>query len=516
VDLGAVTITEDTEYGVFRVAATPDQIAKLAAFTATTVFTVTLRNYIEFQTPARFSGVAATAESPYGITRLSLIEPVTQAELYRFYFNPQVSYSNEVVRLCYVGGEDSGYGVGGTKYSNLLQLASDKELAVREYAGQLAFTEQLAQAGLWLATLTYETTRNEATQPNFLGEQLPHAVIVRLPATIPAGITGFRLNGLLVENITENLAAYAGKVLTLLVDPQTESAKLCIPAEASVTAAPTALVVDSDFLIGAGTTAEPLSINYQGLESARGYLQMPDPTVPAGHVLTAQGGANASYLPLPASTASSTILSGAGVPNASLGANGDFYLDTASATRELYGPKTAGAWGTGVSLVGASSGGAVAAAEALVNQPVTVPTTGMTDTEQAYTLNVDGGYKDPAKHYPSQSGGAMVLTASTEGMYSITLSGNLSASLNPGAQLRVRLDTADHTPQIITVRNNTAAYAAISVPVSYSATAYLKVNTNLVPSFYRLAGGAAAGLTFVGTYAVTKLPQVVRPAALSA
>lgn len=43
-----------------------------------------------------------------------------------------------------------------------------------------------------------------------------------------------------------------------------------------------------------------------------------------------------------------TILSGSGAPSGALGVNGDIYLDTA-ATR-LYGPKTAGAWGSGVEI----------------------------------------------------------------------------------------------------------------------------------------------------------------------
>ena len=47
-----------------------------------------------------------------------------------------------------------------------------------------------------------------------------------------------------------------------------------------------------------------------------------------------------------------TILSGSGAPGAGTGVNGDIYLDSA-ATR-LYGPKTAGAWGSGVSLIGAA------------------------------------------------------------------------------------------------------------------------------------------------------------------
>jgi len=45
-----------------------------------------------------------------------------------------------------------------------------------------------------------------------------------------------------------------------------------------------------------------------------------------------------------------TILNGSGAPAPSLGTDGDFYLDTD--TQELYGPRTAGAWGAGVPLNG--------------------------------------------------------------------------------------------------------------------------------------------------------------------
>jgi hypothetical protein len=47
----------------------------------------------------------------------------------------------------------------------------------------------------------------------------------------------------------------------------------------------------------------------------------------------------------------STVLNGTVVPAASLGKNGDFYINTA--TSILYGPKTAAGWGTGKSIVGA-------------------------------------------------------------------------------------------------------------------------------------------------------------------
>jgi len=58
-----------------------------------------------------------------------------------------------------------------------------------------------------------------------------------------------------------------------------------------------------------------------------------------------------SYFSTGSGGGGNTILSGSGAPSSALGVNGDIYLDTA-ATR-LYGPKTAGAWGSGVALIGA-------------------------------------------------------------------------------------------------------------------------------------------------------------------
>ncbi|MEA2351825.1 MAG: hypothetical protein QOJ14_239 [Thermoleophilaceae bacterium] len=45
-----------------------------------------------------------------------------------------------------------------------------------------------------------------------------------------------------------------------------------------------------------------------------------------------------------------TILSGSGAPAGTLGADGDFYIDTS--VHAIYGPKTGGAWGSGTTLVG--------------------------------------------------------------------------------------------------------------------------------------------------------------------
>jgi len=51
-----------------------------------------------------------------------------------------------------------------------------------------------------------------------------------------------------------------------------------------------------------------------------------------------------------AGTDGKTVLNGSGAPSSGTGTNGDFYLDTTAS--QLYGPKTAGAWGSGVSLIG--------------------------------------------------------------------------------------------------------------------------------------------------------------------
>lgn len=45
-----------------------------------------------------------------------------------------------------------------------------------------------------------------------------------------------------------------------------------------------------------------------------------------------------------------TVLNGTGVPSAGLGVDGDFFIDTAA--DDIYGPKTAGVWGSATSLIG--------------------------------------------------------------------------------------------------------------------------------------------------------------------
>ena len=44
------------------------------------------------------------------------------------------------------------------------------------------------------------------------------------------------------------------------------------------------------------------------------------------------------------------VRNGSGVPSSETGSNGDFYINTVN--YDIYGPKTAGAWGSATSLIG--------------------------------------------------------------------------------------------------------------------------------------------------------------------
>lgn len=80
----------------------------------------------------------------------------------------------------------------------------------------------------------------------------------------------------------------------------------------------------------------------------------------------------------PAGADGKTVRSGSGTPSAGLGVDGDFYINTAAWT--IYGPKTAGAWGSPTSIVGpqgpAGNGGRVGSSVS------TTAVNGITGTEQ--------------------------------------------------------------------------------------------------------------------------------------
>lgn len=92
------------------------------------------------------------------------------------------------------------------------------------------------------------------------------------------------------------------------------------------------------------------------------YLSQIDPTGASDtYVITMDTALGRPKWAAPSGGGGSTVLNGSGVPSGGTGANGDFYIDTTA--HAVYGPKSGGVWGSGVSLVGpAGATGATGAA----------------------------------------------------------------------------------------------------------------------------------------------------------
>ncbi len=110
--------------------------------------------------------------------------------------------------------------------------------------------------------------------------------------------------------------------------------------------------VDGDFYLNTNTNtifgpkaggAWPSGVSLVGPTGAAGATGATGPTGPAG--ATGATGATGA-----AGTNGLTLLNGTTNPTAGVGANGDFYINTSANT--IFGPKAAGAWPAGVSLVG--------------------------------------------------------------------------------------------------------------------------------------------------------------------
>jgi len=69
-----------------------------------------------------------------------------------------------------------------------------------------------------------------------------------------------------------------------------------------------------------------------------------------GPMIGIQGPPGAAGPPGPAGVDGQTVLNGSGAPGGGTGQDGDFYIDTD--VYDIYGPKAAGVWGGGTSLVG--------------------------------------------------------------------------------------------------------------------------------------------------------------------
>lgn len=94
------------------------------------------------------------------------------------------------------------------------------------------------------------------------------------------------------------------------------------------------------------TTSWALLTNIKGATGATGSQGPQGAQGPAG----AKGDTGATGAQGPAGAAGKSVLYGAGVPAAGTGNDGDFYINTSN--NYLYGPKAAGTWPSGISIVG--------------------------------------------------------------------------------------------------------------------------------------------------------------------
>lgn len=126
-----------------------------------------------------------------------------------------------------------------------------------------------------------------------------------------------------------------------------------------------------------------------------------------------------------------TVLNGSTNPTTQ-GNNGDFYINTA--TNTLFGPKTAGAWGTGVSLVGPTGAtgatGSTGATGATGNGIASIVLTSGTHapgTTDTYTINYTSGGTSTFTVYNGANGSGAV--ASVTATAPITSSGGANPNL---------------------------------------------------------------------------------------
>ncbi len=155
-----------------------------------------------------------------------------------------------------------------------------------------------------------------------------------------------------------------------------------------------------------GSVVEPSKIHFVGEHD----VQIAVTETPSGTAQVTIGAEGLSGLD------GRTVLHGTGAPGSGLGEDGDFYIDTAATV--LYGPKTAGVWGAGVNLVGATGG----TVEGLVvsDGDVSVETLHLTvvggtvtdDGDASATLTVVGGGGGGARETLSDMTGLIAPDAS--------------------------------------------------------------------------------------------------------
>lgn len=172
-----------------------------------------------------------------------------------------------------------------------------------------------------------------------------------------------------------------------------------------------------------------------------------------------------------------TILNGSGAPSSGTGVDGDFYIDTTN--WDIYGPKAAGAWGSGTSIIG-PAGSTTKVISLKVLADATALTTG--DGKMLLTIPAElNGYNLTGAH-------AAVYTASSSGL--------------PTVQLHNLTDTADMLTTPITIdEGELNSYDATTAPV-IDATHDDVATGDRLRVDVDVAGTGTAGLEIILTFAL--------------
>jgi hypothetical protein len=188
-----------------------------------------------------------------------------------------------------------------------------------------------------------------------------------------------------------------------------------------------------------------------------------------------------------------TILNGSGAPSGGTGANGDFYLDTTADA--IYGPKTAGSWGSPTSLIGPT--GSVSSASGLTLDPVSTPSAPGTGII-LYTKTGDlRPYYRPAGGAETligtgSGGGLEVLAANRTYYVNVSTGSDSNDGLSSGAAFATYQKAFDTLSQLINPGYTITVQGAASQTVNL--TSSIVVKQAIVPQ-----GGGSLLVDFNGS-----------------
>jgi len=187
-----------------------------------------------------------------------------------------------------------------------------------------------------------------------------------------------------------------------------------------------------------------------------------------------------------------TILNGLVAPIASQGVDGDFYLNTATST--MYGPKTAGAWPAGVSIVGATG---AAGATGTTGPQGNTGATGAQGTQGPIGLTGNTGATGA-----TGTAGASPLTLN--GADAVFTTGSLGLGISPpdaSALLDLTSTTKGFLPPRMTAANRSAIVSPVAGLVVYQTDGTAGLYQFNGATWYQVGSGSVTGVT--GTAPVT-------------